>query len=335
VNFELLKLSRHEIERLNPLRGQTILVTGGTGYVGKWIYYFVKHLNNQYELDIKLILVARGIDGPFNIEINLQSFVSFIRSDIRQIKNLPAHINYIIHAASSPDNRLYMSNPIDSIDIITSGTKQLFEASLELDGLKNILNLSSGQIYGAVNSDHITEDDFGSLNVGNIGSIYSEAKRYSETLSLAYRTIHKLPIVQVRPFAFVGPLMDLNMPWAINNFVRDAIKFSKIKIVGNGSPIRSYMYPADMVYWILVMLIYGKTGQAYNLGSNEGVSLFDLAKKIKNILGEKIDIEVLNMNESNFTFVPDISKVNKEFNLTIKVDFDTALKNTINWFVNK
>jgi nucleoside-diphosphate-sugar epimerase len=225
-----------------------------------------------------------------------------------------------------------MSNPIESMSIISDGTKNTMENALALEKLENIAHLSSGQIYGSLDSHNITENDFGKLNCNSISAIYPEAKRYAETLTNAYKSLHRLPIVQVRPFAFIGPFMSLNKPWAVNSFIRDALNTKNIRILGNGKPVRSYMYPTDMAFWILTMLLYGKSGASYNLGSDVGISLEEVAMKIKNIVGNDVSIEILNMNDSCSEFVPNIDYVRHELDLDITVNIDDTLKKSIQWF---
>jgi len=326
-----LNIDLDEIKKIEKLKNSRILITGGTGFFAKWLLNAVILLNDKYKFHIKLYLLARKNNDYIEKTISLRSDIEFIKNDIRNVDELPSDIEYIIHAAATPDNREHMSNPIDTMDIISHGTKQILDASLRLNNIKKILLLSSGQVYGTIDGNHIKEKSVGLLDTNSIKSIYPEAKRYSETLALAYKSLYKLPIIQVRPFAFIGPLMEMNKPWAINNFIASAIKFKKIKILGNGEPIRSYMYPSDMVWWLLNMLLHSKDGAIYNLGSDNGISLKDLAEKIKIKLGDDIKIEIQNMNNDKSIFLPDISFVKDELDLDIKVDIDRALDYTIKW----
>ncbi len=325
------KVSQEESLKINQLRNSEILVTGGTGFLGKWIVDAVTFLNDNFSFNIKLYLLARRNSQHIDNIISKRDDMVFIKNDIRNLTEIPKSIEYIIHAAATPDNREHMSNPIEIMDIISQGTKQVLDAALALDSVKKILNISSGQVYGTLRSSRISEKNIGILDINSIKSIYPEAKRYSETLALAYKSLYKLPIVQVRPFSFIGPNMGLDKPWAINNFIKDAIKFKKIKILGNGKPIRSYMYPSDAVWWLLNMLVDSQSGIVYNLGSPEGISLENLAIKIRSKLGNDIHIEILNMNEDDSTFVPDIAFVKNKLAVDIKVNIDEALDKTLDW----
>ena len=324
-------ISFDESIKIQTLKNSSILVTGGTGFFGKWIVEIVSYLNDNLSFNIKLYLVARNNSLYINKIIDKRNDIFFIKNDVRNIREIPSTIEHIIHAAATPDNSIHMSNPIEIMDTISQGTKQVLDIALGLDNVKKILNISSGQVYGTLNSNMISETNIGMVDTSSINSIYPEAKRYSETLSIAYKSLYKLPIVQVRPFSFIGPYMGLEKPWAINNFIKDAIKFKKIRILGNGKPIRSYMYPTDMAWWLLNMLANPKHGVVYNLGSSEGISLEELAYKIKAKIGTSINIEILNLNDDSSVFVPDESLVKNKMDLNINVGIDEALDDTINW----
>ncbi len=326
-------ISLNEAIKIGALRNSEILVTGGTGFFGKWIIEIIAYLNDNLEFNIKLYLVARNNSLYINEIIKKRNDMFFIKNDVRNLREIPSTVEYIIHAAATPDNSIHMSNPIEVMDTIAQGTKQVLDVALGLDNIKKILNISSGQVYGTLHSNMISENSIGTIDTNSINSIYPEAKRYSETLSIAYKSLYKLPVVQVRPFSFIGPHMGLEKPWAINNFIKDAIKFRKIKIFGNGKPIRSYMYPTDMAWWLLSMLVDSKNGVIYNLGSSEGISLEKLAMKIKTKVGVDVNIDILNMNEDSAVFVPDDSLVKNRLDLDIKVDIDEALDKTIDWAI--
>lgn len=328
----MFNLAEKDISNLEKLKNKEVLITGGSGFIGIWLTQLLIYLNDKYNFNITLYLIARHTNSGLDTIIENRKDVVFIKGDIRNIREFPKDVSYIVHAASSPDNRIYMSNPIDSMSIIADGTKNSMENALLLEKLEKIVHLSSGQIYGSLDSHNITENDCGKLNSNSITAIYPEAKRYAETLTNAYRSLHKLPIVQVRPFSFIGPFMSLNKPWAINSFIRDVIKTNNIRILGNGKPVRSYMYPTDMVLWILTILLHGKSGAAYNLGSDMGISLEEVAQKIKNIVGNNVSIEILNMNTSCSEFVPNIDYVKQELGLNITVNIDDTLKQSLVWF---
>jgi dTDP-glucose 4,6-dehydratase len=151
---------------------------------------------------------------------------------------------------------------------------------------------------------------------------------------LVYRNDFRLPIVTLRPFAFIGPYQDLDKPWAINNFIRDAILGVPIRILGNGLSVRSYLYGSDMGYWIIKSLLEGEAGEVYNIGSAEAVSLNNLAKKINNSLDS--NNEILNKSSKDVytdlsIIVPDNSKIIKHFGVSQNFNLEDSISRTIVW----
>jgi dTDP-glucose 4,6-dehydratase len=324
------------LKMLDELKNQKVLVAGGTGFIGSWIAEFVAYLNDHHQFNTSLILLARNTDS-FKAEKNhlaTRNDIQFIAKDIRNVNELPMDITYILHAAASPDNRNHVSNPIETIATITKGTDNLIDSAFNLPNLKKFLYLSSGQVYGKSGSKIglISESDFGPLDCNKVTAVYPEAKRLAEATCCAYSSQYKLPIVIARPFSFIGPYQSLSKPWAINNFINDALNNKTIRIVGNGEPVRSYMYPADLVVWMLKILISGKINTAYNVGSPLGTSLKDVAEKIINIAQTNVNIDLRFNNTDASCYVPDIALCENDLGLKINYNVEETLRRSIAWF---
>lgn len=324
------------INMLLPLKNQKLLITGGTGFVGSWIAEFVAFLNDNHNFNISLVLVGRNTDTFLAEKKHLatRSDIQLISKDIRYINELPQDISYIIHAAASPDNRNHLSNPIETISTITRGTDNLIDSAFKLPNLKKFLYLSSGQVYGKsiMANALIAESDFGPLNCNKVTAVYPEAKRLAEATCCGYSSQYKLPIVIARPFSFIGPYQSLSKPWAINSFINDALKNKTIRIIGNGEPIRSYMYPADMVVWLLKILIDGKINTAYNVGSPKGISLKDVAAKVVHLAQTSVNIDIKYNNSDSSHYVPDISLCENDLGLKINYSIEDTIRKSIEWF---
>lgn len=222
------------------------------------------------------------------------------------------------------------------MDVIVKGTESVLMAATRLPNLQKFLNISSGLVYGSqpLELETIPESFRGTLDFASIGSAYAEAKRMGETLCAVYRNQHRLPIVNARPFAFISPYQLLDRPSAINNFIRHSLLGEPIRILGDGETVRSYMYPSDMAFLLLSILVQGTVGLSYNVGSPYGVTLRQLAEKIADHfpLRPKIISRVAeDSNSNNSKFVPDIFLAQKTLGLSVKVDIETAIKRTISW----
>ncbi len=323
------------VEDLSSLKDKTILITGGTGFVGSWLARALVWLNDEYEFNCKIILLARNPDALEKDDPKLfkRKEITFICSDVRSIHGLPNEIHYIIHAAASPDNRIHMSDPVNTMDIIAFGIKAVLDAASRLPDIEGIVHLSSGQVYGKApaNGETLSEKVFGYFLESDIRSIYPEAKRYSETVCLAYRSLYKLPITIARPFSFIGPYQGLNKPWAINSFLQEALNGQPMRIVGNGKPQRSYLYASDMAAWLLVILTNGQRGDVYNIGASEGVSLVEVTNKINTMMPKAVDVIIQNYNDDTSRFLPNLEHVQEELKLEESFTFEEALQRTVQW----
>jgi nucleoside-diphosphate-sugar epimerase len=332
------RVTSGQVSRLDTLRDEHILITGGTGFMGTWLSELIIYLNDNFGFNTHLVLLSDRADSFSHRvpHIAKHKDVTLIERDIRNLTGIPTDIRWIIHAAASPDSRTHASDPLGTIEIITNGTNALLDYATRLPDVKKILNISSGQVYGIQPWEMagIPENYIGGLDCSAFSSAYPESKRLAETICSVYRNQQRLPVVNARPFAFIGPYQYLDRPWAINNFIRDGLLGGPIRILGDGQTIRSYMYPSDMAWWLLNMVVRGKSGANYNVGSPEPITLQELAEKIasyfpkrpaiiKGISGDK------RLNSSKF--VPDVDYAKKDLGLKLTVNLDDALKRTILW----
>lgn len=326
------------VDALAPLSETCVLITGGTGFVGKWLAELISYLNDHHGFRTRLILLSgRANNFKANVpHLAMRTDIMLIERDVRSILDLPDDVTWVIHAAGNPDNRMHVSNPLEVMQVIVQGTQVTLEAATRLPHLKKFLNISSGLIYGTQpwDMEGISEGFMGTVDCKAVNAAYAEAKRCAETLCAAYRNQHRLPIVTARPFAFIGPYQLLDRPWAVNNFIHDGLLGGPIRILGDGQTIRSYMYPSDMACWLLRLLIHGAVGLSYNVGSPHGIRLQRLAELIaeqfscrpKIVTGIASGQQLLRSK-----FVPDVTLAQRTLGLKLHVDLDTAIQRTLQW----
>lgn len=323
---------------LQALKGECILITGGTGFVGTWVATLVAFLNDNYGFRTKLILLASHADSFTEKAPHLavRNDITLIKRDIRHIVELPEDVNWIIHAASSPDSRFHASDPLRTIDIVVNGTSSILAAAVRLPNLRKVLNVSSGLVYGFPprELERVPEDGWGALDPTFVSSVYAEAKRCAETVCVAYRNEHRMPIVTARPFAFVGPYQLLDKPWAINNFLRDALLGGPIRIQGDAQTVRSYLYASDMAFWLLRILVDGHSGHSFNVGSPHPITLLELAQKIASHSPGEVEIRLPLIHKDAWSiscFVPNVSRAENSLDLRLTVGLDEAIRRTLLW----
>jgi nucleoside-diphosphate-sugar epimerase len=144
-----------------------------------------------------------------------------------------------------------------------------------------------------------------------------------------------------RCFAFVGPYLPLDAHFAIGNFIGDAIGGGPIAVRGDGTAVRSYLYAADLVEWLVTILLRGRSGQAYNVGSEEGVSIIELARRVAAVAGESssngpLAVEVAGAPTAGAApdhYLPDCGRAREELGLRETTPLEEAIRRTIRFHV--
>jgi dTDP-glucose 4,6-dehydratase len=229
-----------------------------------------------------------------------------------------------------------VSNPLRTLQTIIYGTQAVLDAASRLSSLERILCLSSGLVGGPQQWENspLTENHYSGLDCTSLANLYVECKRAAEIVVVSYRSQFGLPAVIARPYTFVGPYQNLDRPWAVNNFLSEALRGGPIRVQGTGDTVRSYMYGSDVAFWLLRLLVSGKVGRAYNVGSPVGVSLKELATKVAQHSAGRPIIELNTLPDTHITstrWLPDVALAQKDCNLKVAIDLDHAISRTIAW----
>jgi nucleoside-diphosphate-sugar epimerase len=320
-------------------RGKSIFLTGGTGFFGKWLLESFIFANEKLSLNAKITTLTRNpeaflMDYPFYKEHT--NTVRFIKGDIlRYDFNLDEKFHFIIHAATAASESLNKTNPLLMMDTIIIGTRNILDFATT-QPIEGFLFISSGAVYGKQpwNHSHTKENDSFKININNSNAAYAEGKRIAELYSSTYSEKYNLPIKIARCFAFVGPYLPLDTHFAIGNFINNAINNEDIIIKGDGSTIRSYMYASDLMVWLWTILLNGEINQPYNVGSDEAISIKQLAEKISSISKAKVVVKILGApvhQEQVDIYCPSIAKANT-INVNIRVQLTESILKTIKFY---
>ena len=276
-----------EIDKIQDLANDVLFVTGCGGFVGRWVLEFVLYLNTERGFNIKVYATTRlwDLENPDLVHLIAHDNFYFSEIDVRSEFNIPIDVNKVIHLAGSPDPKEIVSDPLKVIDTIVKGTSNLLDAVNDHGGIGKTLNFTSGYVDPALTIGGDGQTNYAFNTTADLMSVYSESKRMSEVLCNVYRRRFHLSIINVRPYSFFGPFMDLNKVWAINNFYLDALNGNPISITGNKQTVRSYMYPADMVFQVMKLLIVEEEIPYFELGSTQKVTLGQLAENIAQLFG--------------------------------------------------
>ena len=305
--------------------------------MGKWLLELISVLNDEYSFKINVTLLTRDADSFKQRwgHLGKQSWISFQTGDIRYLDHLPRDVTHIVHAAAITDRRMFASNPSAVAETNGIGTLRILQATQLLEVVEKIVLLSSGLVGGAqpVTLDRIDETFQGPVRCDTVSAIYPESKRYAETVAHSFISESKLPIVTLRPFAFVGPYQSLRLPWAVNDFIRDGLEGGPIRIMGDGTTVRSIMYASDFAYSVLAALAEGAPRTTYNIGSPEPTELGALAEMIAESIQPrpKIMTNLGQAGEPHDRRVPSIERASRDLGVRVTVPLQEAIEKTILW----
>lgn len=316
------------------IRNANLFITGGTGFFGRWLLESFGAANDRLGLNARATVLTRD---PAKFASKAPSLVS--RADIVLLKgdvtsfDFPAgSFPFVIHAATEASAALNESDPLRMSDTIVNGTRRVLEFAQQA-GARRFLLTSSGAVYGAQPPamTHISEDYAGGPDSTDICSAYAEGKRLAEWYCTAFHHRYGLETIIARCFAFVGPYLPLDAHFAAGNFIRDAIAGREIVVNGDGAPYRSYLYAADLAIWLWKILFSGKAGRPYNVGSDQAITIADLAALVARLVPEgrfRIARPAV-AGQAAPRYVPSIKRAMDELGLKVSVPVEDAFARTI------
>lgn len=307
------------------LSGARIFMTGGTGFIGRWMLEALARSG----VDADVTLLSRD---PGSFAARAPHLAARFRLVAGNVTNFaaPGDYTHVIHAATDASAALNANDPRRMFDTIVQGTRNALDLATASEA--RFFFLSSGAVYGAQPQQvaHVAEDWRGGPDPCDPLSAYGEGKRAAEMLCAIYAKQFGLDIVNARIFALLGPLLSLDIHFAAGNFIRDAMHGRTIRVVGSGEAIRSYLYAVDLTVWLWTLLIAGKPGAVCNVGSEEAVSIADLARRTAALLGGP-GVEILGRPDPGWNpgrYVPSTARIRAELGVTATTSLDDAIRRT-------
>lgn len=321
-----------------PLRGASIFITGGTGFFGRWLLESLVHANRQLGLDLKVLVLTRNIEAfrEKAPHLALDPAIRFHLGDVSTFDFPDGKYSYVIHAATtSADETFKGEDPLRKFDTLVSGTRRTLEFAAGC-ATRRFLFASSGVAYGVPPADmaSIPEDYPGAPDTLDINSALAQGKRSAEFLCAYFADKHGWYLNIARCFSFIGPFLPLDIHYAIGNFIKQARDEKEIVVRGDGTPVRSYLYMADLVVWLLTLLLRASPGRIYNVGSDQAISIGDLAHLVRDVVSPGKPVRILGRpaysvgNAIRNRYVPDIAKARKDLGLDVWTPLDEAIRRT-------
>jgi dTDP-glucose 4,6-dehydratase len=308
------------------MQRKSVLITGAAGFLGS-------HLCDRFIKEgYKVIAMDNLITGDLkNIEhlFKLEQF-EFYHHDVTKFIHVPGHLDYILHFASPASPIDYLKIPIQTLKVGAMGTHNCL--GLAKSKGARMLVASTSEVYGDPLVNPQTEDYWGNVNPVGPRGVYDEAKRYMESITMAYHTFHGVDTRIVRIFNTYGPRMRLNDGRALPAFIGQALRGEDLTVFGDGSQTRSFCYVDDLIEGIYKLLLSDYI-MPVNIGNPNEISLKDFAEEILALTGNKVKIiyKPLPVDDPKQR-QPDITRAKSILGWEPKISRSEGLKITYEYF---
>lgn len=303
-----------------------ILITGAAGFLGSHLCdRFIKEGFEVLAMDNLITGDLKNIEHLFH----LKEF-TFYHHDVTEFIHVPGQLDYILHFASPASPIDYLKIPIQTLKVGAMGTHNLLGLA-KAKGAR-ILVASTSEVYGDPLVHPQTEEYWGNVNPVGPRGVYDEAKRYLESITMAYHNFHGVETRIIRIFNTYGPRMRLNDGRALPAFIGQALRGEDMTVFGDGSQTRSFCYVDDLVEGIYRLLM-SDYHMPVNIGNPSEISLKDFAEEVLKLTGNKVNITYKPLPADDpKQRKPDITKAREILGWEPKVDRAEGLKKTYEYF---
>jgi UDP-glucuronate decarboxylase len=326
-------------DRLQRLGGKTVLVAGAGGFLPAYMVDTLLCANDTVlSRPCRLICVdnfATSLPGRL-AHLEGRPDCLLLRQSITEPIAAAEPLHYVIHGASIPSPPVYRQHPLETIDVNVGGTRNLLELARQAR-VASFLYVSSSEVYGDPAPDCIPtpETYLGYVSFTGPRACYSESKRLAETLCAVYYRQFQVPVKVARVFNVYGPRQWLGDGRVIPDLLRDAFNGRPLGLYSDGRPTRSFCYVADAAAAMLLLLLSDEDGEAFNVGSDEEITIDSLAHLVNELFGGGMGVDYLPSPEADYLAddpqrrCPDLRKVKAAFSWAPRVPLREGLIRTI------
>ena len=308
------------------LRGRSIFVTGGTGFVGSWLVEALLQARKNHAPGLSVTVLSRD-PGAFLLaypQLAANAALRLHRGDVSSFNFPNDRFDLAVHAALP----VAEAAAGGLAALARQGAQRVVEFAQTLS-LQGLLHVSSGAVYGPQPAGVARLREDTPWDLAGPGNDYTQAKRLEEQV---FRE-SLVGCVTARCFALIGPRLSPATGTAAAQFIAQAAGGHTITVEGDGLALRSYQYAADMAAWLLTLLALGQPRRAYNVGSEEAIGMADLARKVSDRAGGG-PVHVLGRRapgRAGTRYIPDTVRARDELGLRNRVSLDDAIERTLRW----
>lgn len=332
----------HSMPLWDAVRGRRLFLSGATGFFGAWLLESYLYANRTFGLNSSATVLSRDPEtfARRMPHIAADPAITLWRGDVRNFDAPDQEFAFVLHAAA-PTSADAASRPLELLSTLIDGTRRILAFAAD-HGARKFLLVSSGAVYGnqPPHISHIAETHEGAADWLQPGAAYAEGKRVAEQMCAIQATCSSIEFKIARCFAFIGPHLPLHGHFAIGNFIADALAGRNIQIHGDGTPLRSYLYAADLAVWLWTMLLNpnpsGANPAVWNAGSSRAISILDLARLVAAEIRPTLAVNVKadsTPGTQRQIYVPDVRKAQAELGLQQIVDLRDAIRRTADWYL--
>lgn len=326
------------MDRIAPpwsvLKNKRLFLTGGSGFFGLWILSAINILNRDYNFGIRCDVLTRSarLQASLPFLVGQHDF-RLIESDVRSVDLSGRSYDIVIHAATTSARETFDgASSLDKFELLVDGTRNVSK-QFEFLRCKRAVFLSSGVAYGPSKFNRpFSEKDLNAPCTIAAETGLAHGKRAAEFIFSEYCKRADISFKIARCFSFVGAGLPHDLHYAIGNFISSALAQQNIIIQSDGQMVRSYMDMRDFVIWLGLLLGSQSKEQIYNIGSEEAVTIGDLAKLIVRILKSNVKISTLGNkshtvgNEVRSYYVPCTQLFHEEFKPPTSITLEIAIR---------
>lgn len=320
------------------MRGQSLFITGGTGFFGCWLMESFCHVNRELGLGARATVLTRRPEefGRKCPHLASDPAVSLLQGDVRDFRFPAGEFRFLIHAATEASAKQASEQPLEMLTTILAGTERALQFAAQC-GARKFLLTSSGAVYGRQPESltHTPEVYLGGPDPLDPASVYAEGKRASELMCALYGKTAGLECKIARCWAFCGPHLPLDAHFAIGNFIGDILAGRPVAIGGDGTPRRSYLYAADLMIWLWTVLFRAPALLPINVGSSHDVSILELAEAVARSLAVAPDIRLARRASATgeiSRYVPSVDRAAALLGLRELVGLEEGIRRTAAWY---